>query len=159
MYQIKSTSFKGNYVVLKHGEQFSEVCYHNWKYNHAKASYHNQEIEIKANTDRKSFYDIIKNGVVTGNITIDCKSVSRIQVLDQHNKNQHFYLKAEGFWKHKYVLYFSNPQTPAIVLQSNNKRLTTYYDVKKVAATPLNIEIPTLIIYSVFALNLLSCYA
>ncbi len=159
MYRIKSTSLKGNYTLFKNEEQFSEVIYNNWKFNHAQASYLQQAIEIKVNADQKNQHDIIKNGVTIGHISIDRKLVPHIEVLDQHHKKQRFHLKQEGFWRYKYVLCFSNPEAPAIVLQSNIKRLTTYYDIEKVSATPLNIEVPELVIYSIYALNLLGSYA
>jgi len=158
MYQVKPTSSKGNHALLKYNKQFSEICYQGWSLNQAQASYQGQNIEIKINHQQKKSHDIIKNGAKIGHITLGCQAWPFIEVLDQNQVMQHFVLQPEGFWNYKYVLHFSNPKTPAIVLQPkvNWKKLATHYDVKVVSATPLNFEVPALVIYSIYAMNMLA---
>ncbi|HAS46135.1 MAG TPA: hypothetical protein DCS93_36985 [Microscillaceae bacterium] len=158
MYQVKPTSFKGNHALLKYDQHFSEICYQGWSLDQAQASYQGQNIEIQTSSKQKESHEIIKNGIKIGQITLGCQMWPCIEVLDQNQVTQHFVLQSEGFWNYKYVLHFANPKTPAIVLQPkvNWKKLTTHYDVKVVSATPLHFEVPALVIYSIYAMNMLA---
>lgn len=153
--KLTSSSGKGDFVLVKEGQNIFELKYTNWFASKARAEWGEESIEIRPKNVWCSKFDIFKNDLDQGDIIFNWKGNIIIRLMQEDGIEKSYLLKAKGFWNQTFELTDEADNVMLLLAPSMNwKKLNYNYDVQQISAACEEERIHELLIYCGFGANL-----
>lgn len=155
MYQLKRTSFYGNYTLLRNGEEIFAFKHNKWRKKEARASYQGQQFSIKKPHVLASLHTLSKNGFEIGKMSFDWKMKASFQLYDPHVPDRMFSLKRTGALYSRFELVCTNPAISVLAFKPkmNWGKFAFNYQVEELTTEETWFDVHELMIFSIYAIN------
>jgi len=153
--RLEATSNRGSFKLFRLDDLICDLQSVGWPSCHAITEYNNQKIEIKPRSIFQRGFDILKDGKVVGEVTMNWFDHIRINLTRADGSgSDRFVLKSGGFIKKQYDLLSSNQRLLSITSKFNWFGFYYSYDVEEYEHRYPDEILNELLIYAGFASNL-----